>query len=276
MCIKPCNPGFERGAGGSKCQPCKATQYGLEGGTCHACEHGAKCEIEGAEGIGHDIVPKPGWWQDKPFFQSCVSASTVQVLRARKTELTHTENNVTSTRRAKAKQPGLEITSKSSSDSSSGIKGSRTSSPSQRITRASAASGLAADCSNVSAVATSLPVMIDRYQGRANMYMLLITFNWKYIDEFATTFMILQLLMPRRQESMPKYKWHWNLWGGLSWAGLRVRPCTLEPPECLNPYSKKIRRRTQMFVFMGVPMQAVQGWLVAKLACLHKVPRRHT
>ena len=61
VCIKHCDPGYERSAGLGTCQPCKPTEYNLDGHDCHICEQAAQCDYQ--EGVGYDILASPGFWR---------------------------------------------------------------------------------------------------------------------------------------------------------------------------------------------------------------------
>ena len=81
FCIKPCATGEKR-IGGS-CEVCPAGQYNFEAGPCHTCPRNAVCK-----GM-YDVKPKPGYWQGPPYYQSIVSGTTADVLRAKGVVASH-------------------------------------------------------------------------------------------------------------------------------------------------------------------------------------------
>ena len=80
FCSDECTAGTEPKFDGNRmvCTRCDGNQYGLGGGKCHQCPKSADCT---GSNDGYDIVARAGYWRGQPFFNTCVDANTMRVLR---------------------------------------------------------------------------------------------------------------------------------------------------------------------------------------------------
>jgi hypothetical protein len=150
------------------CTRCDGNQYGLGGGKCHQCPKSADCT---GSNDGYDIVARAGYWRGQPFFNTCVDANTMQVLRESGAVFeVRGENSPAVIEPPRRRPPPTSgKTGKASSKDTRTFAPTAPARPDSSHTTDTADTSFA-HCSNGTVVNSSLSD-IAQYEGQANMYL---------------------------------------------------------------------------------------------------------